>query len=270
MNKFVKMIFEGDGEVAPPQLVFLSVTIVALLQFPAYFMMRSGWMMSGILSNQLIAILGVPLLLIWLLKLKKKRLIAIAWPGLLSMLLFVFITLSADILMEYLTSFSESFIPLPDNVRRAIQDLIAIDSADSLVVKISLLCVLPAICEEIFFRGYCQTSLAARWGNIPAIMASALIFAMLHGNPWYIHLYFILGVFLGWTYAVTGTLAVPIACHMINNIWTIAINHYKIEFPIHQGSGVTNYVIIAGCILSVLALFRIYKIYNNNRVLDLP
>jgi len=258
-------MFPRGDEVVPPHLVFLSFTVVAILQLPAYLVMREGWTTTSILLNELVAILGVPLVFIWLLKFNRRKLIALTWPGIISIVLFILITLGADILIEYITSLSEHFIPLPDNVREALEKLMAIDGTQSLVTKLLLLCLLPAVCEEIFFRGFCQTSLAARWGNTPAILISALIFAMLHGNPWYIHLYFILGIFLGWTYAATGSLVIPIICHMVNNVWTIVINHYDIKFPISEGFGVADAVTVVGCALLLLVLFRIYKISINNR-----
>jgi membrane protease YdiL (CAAX protease family) len=82
---------------------------------------------------------------------------------------------------------------------------------------------LAPVFEEVIFRGLLYGSLRARLGVWPAVVLSALVFALAHG-------YGVVGfasVFLSgglwaWSYERTRSLLPAIAAHMVNNA-TVAI-----------------------------------------------
>lgn len=249
----------GAGAVASVPLVFLSVSIVILLQIPAHFMLRGGWISAGVLSNELVAVAGVPLFLIWRLKLNSRQLLPLSKPSAVAILLVVLATFGADVVIDYFTVASEWVLPLPEHIKESLDRIMAVDTRWDLWWKLVLLCAVPAVCEEIFFRGFCQTSLEARWGPLPALLVTAFMFALLHGNPWYLHLYFLLGLLLGWVYQVTGILWAPIVCHLVNNAWTF-LNHARgFSLPFTHPMGWTDalfLVVGAFIFISCAALLR--------------
>lgn len=90
-----------------------------------------------------------------------------------------------------------------------------------------LLCILanalvPAVCEELFFRAGIQQILMerARSFHIP-IWASALIFAMLHSNPSEMPLIFLAGLLLGYAFYWTGSIRINILMHFAFNGFSI-------------------------------------------------
>lgn len=74
------------------------------------------------------------------------------------------------------------------------------------------------ILEEIIFRGIIQKGLINK-GVKPAkaIFYAALIFGLVHGNPWQFIGALILGLVLGYAYYKTNSLLVPIVLHAFNN-----------------------------------------------------
>lgn len=71
--------------------------------------------------------------------------------------------------------------------------------------------------EEIFFRGFLQTTLS-KWMPVPwAIVSSATLFSAAHLTPRDAPQLFALGVVLGLTYAKSRNLAAPMAIHGIWN-----------------------------------------------------
>ena len=65
---------------------------------------------------------------------------------------------------------------------------------------ISIIIMAPIV-EELLFRGGMQGHLLRKWKNPAwAILASALIFGLVHGNPVQMFFASILGVVLGWVY----------------------------------------------------------------------
>lgn len=104
-------------------------------------------------------------------------------------------------------------------------------------------CVVPALVEEFLFRGVILRSLM-RFGTGFAIVASSLLFALMHGNISQIVFAFPLGLLFAYLIVRTGNLWITIAIHFINNLLsslylilaavygTAAADLYSIVFPI--------------------------------------
>lgn len=94
-----------------------------------------------------------------------------------------------------------------------------------------LLCILvnalvPAVCEELFFRAGIQQILMERSRNshIP-IVSTALIFAFMHASPSALPLIFLAGLMLGYAFYWTGSLRLSIAMHFFFNATSIFITY---------------------------------------------
>src|SRR5262249_32192289 len=78
--------------------------------------------------------------------------------------------------------------------------------------------VLAAAAEELFFRGFMQTRLAARWDRSWAIGITAAGFAVFHLDPVHGAFAFAVGLFLGWLTEVAASIRPAIAAHVANNV----------------------------------------------------
>ena len=235
-----RALFTPGAAMPSPALVFLSVALVSALQIPASLILRAGYISAGVMVNELIVMAGVPLALVWFLGFDRSRTLPFKIPSAAAAALVVILTLGAVVVIDYATSASEHFLPLPEEVKAQYELIMKAGSSLGMAWKFLILCLLPGLCEEVFFRGFCQGSLAARLGNTKAILVTAVIFALLHGNPWYLHLYIFLGILFGWVFAVTGSLWASILCHVLNNSWTF-FNHARgFELPLKGESFFVN------------------------------
>jgi hypothetical protein len=82
-------------------------------------------------------------------------------------------------------------------------------------------CVLPAICEELVFRGIILQGLASRFRPINAILLSAFAFSMMHMSPAQTVHQFILGIALGYVVLTTKSLWAGVLLHFLNNLWAV-------------------------------------------------
>lgn len=246
MQAVARSIYHRGEEVASAPLVFLSVPIVTAFQLPAYFIGKAGYLNLSIFTNEVFAVLAVPLILIGALKLNVRRLVPLTRVSFGTVLLLAVFMLGADVLIEYLTFASEQLFPLPEEVRQQLDRIMSAPNAQTFVIKLFVLCIIPAICEEVYFRGFFQTSIEASWGRGWALAVTAVVFAGLHGNIHYFHLYLLLGLIFGWVYAVTGTLWAPIICHVVNNCWTFIIHVIGFDIPIEGVSIYLNSLIVIG------------------------
>lgn len=84
----------------------------------------------------------------------------------------------------------------------------------SLLVLVTL--VGPAA-EELFFRGLVHGWLRGRVGAWVSIGLTALFFAAMHNDPVAFVPILLLGLLFGWVYERTGSLAAPVAIHVLHN-----------------------------------------------------
>lgn len=253
LNRWARTVFPVGSPVAPLPLIFFSLALVILFQLPAHFLVRAGWLSTGIVANELIAVAGVPLLFIWLLRFDARRLLPFVRPRADAAAAVVALTLGTAILIDYCTAATERFIPEPDRIAVWYDQLMATAGAGDVLVKLLALCFIPAVCEEIYFRGFCQTSLQARWGRWPALLCTALLFAVLHGKMSYVHLYVLLGLVLGWVYAATGSLWMSILCHFLNNAWTFLTHVAGVHLPSGAAPPALDAAILAAGLLLMAA-----------------
>lgn len=87
-----------------------------------------------------------------------------------------------------------------------------------LLLSYFLMWLFQGACEEIMFRGYMMPRLAARYGLIPAIAVSSLLFCVFHGlNPGFSVLAFINLVLISVLYGLIA--------YYTNNIWIVCAAH---------------------------------------------
>jgi len=101
--------------------------------------------------------------------------------------------------------------------------------------------------EELFFRGWLQPILSARWGGIVGLIASALIFAGAHAAGGLTPLSFLndalAGLVFGLLAARTGGLAAPFAAHFA---WNFCEAHVFGTLPTASALGTAFTVHFAG------------------------
>ncbi len=90
------------------------------------------------------------------------------------------------------------------------------NSATGIVLSVIQTALMPAFIEEFAIRGVVMQSLR-RYGDGFAIVASAAVFALMHGNMIQIPFAFIAGMAIGYIVIKTGTMWTGIAIHFLNN-----------------------------------------------------
>lgn len=96
------------------------------------------------------------------------------------------------------------------------------DSASMLLLTLLSSVIFPAFFEELLFRGLLMQSLR-RFGEPFALVATTLLFGMLHGNLVQLPNALLTGLVLGYLVLRTGSLVVGIVCHLINNLLPVLL-----------------------------------------------
>jgi sodium transport system permease protein len=261
MSALAKGIFSRRAHVASAPLVFISIPIVALFQYPAHMINQAGHLDAGILVNEIFAVLAVPLIFIYALRLSRRQLLPFKPIGMTSALLLIGFMIGADILIDFITKASEFILPLPEAFQQQLNTIMHAPDAKAVALKIAVLCIVPAVCEEIYFRGFIQRSLDAHWGSGWSLAITSVVFAAMHGNIYYFHLYILLGFLFGWISIATGSLWAPILCHVFNNCWTFLNHTSGIEIPLKGVPIYLNALIASGGII----LFILFTVLIQGR-----
>ena len=125
--------------------------------------------------------------------------------------------LAADFDLHFTEYVARVHSAMPASQQRYVIDLQLIDGMSEGLVVFATLVLAPALCEELFFRGFVFTALAARHGVMVAILGSSLLFAAVHFNPWQFPALFLLGVFLAILVYVTHSIYPAIIAHLVTN-----------------------------------------------------
>ncbi|MBQ1672764.1 MAG: CPBP family intramembrane metalloprotease [Bacteroidales bacterium] len=125
-----------------------------------------------------------------------------------------------------------SFIPMPDSIK-AVFEKAFVDS--KLWDMIASTCILAPLLEELLCRGLMMRGMLTRMKPGRAIFWSALIFAVMHLNPWQSIPAFLIGLFLGWVYWRTHCLWATIFLHCLNNSLSTLISRVWPDLPIDAG-----------------------------------
>lgn len=142
-----------------------------------------------------------------------------------------------------------------------------------LFVNLIVIAVIPAIGEELTFRGVVQ-KLLIRWFGSPnwAIFITAFLFSAIHFQFLSFLPRFFLGLVLGYLFYWSNSIWLPILLHFINNALSVIFYHYyfggaignymeKIGTP-ENGLFFTLLSIISGTIL-IFLIYRKYKVKSN-------
>lgn len=97
------------------------------------------------------------------------------------------------------------------------------------LIAVTAIVVAP-VAEELLFRGYLQPA-AERWfGTWPAILISAVFFAVIHGQFGVMIPLLVLGLVSAWIFSRTRSLVGPITLHVLNNAY-VFFYYLAIRYP---------------------------------------
>lgn len=125
---------------------------------------------------------------------------------------------AVNVMVQESSSFSEMAGNMEELYERNLQMLGSFHTASDWIVTIALIALLPAIAEELFFRSVVQQSFLRWWGSpIASIIATAILFSMIHFSILLFAGRAVLGIALGLIFHFTGNIWLNIAAHFFNN-----------------------------------------------------
>jgi len=141
----------------------------------------------------------------------------------------IVIGIAFTIISDEIDRIVQIFFPMPSTIQDAINENLKIHSTSDLIIIIFSAVFLAAILEEMLFRGFVQTSFEDNFDVTKAVMSTALIFTVIHFNPWWGIQMLIFGIILGVLAWKSNSVIPPIIIHLINNCIALIFSNLQPE-----------------------------------------
>lgn len=233
---------------AKETIAFFSVIFIILI-FPSLYFNFRGLYVT--IFNEIVIILIAPLIFMKIKGISLKEYITFEKMDKEINLKLFFSWSTTLVFAGILSNIFLKFFPNSQNILEALTDFF---TSVSFPLQILLFCLIPAICEEIFFRGFIFKSLEQNIGYKKAIIFTGILFGIFHFYPVKILTTALLGILFSFAYYKTKNFLVPVSLHFINNFFSLFISKLFIE----KGQN----MIFLSSLSMILLLFSIVGIFS--------
>ena len=163
---------------------------------------------------------------------------------------------------SFLASVEEMMRQMEESAKVLTERFLNTSSVGMMFINLFVMAFLPAMCEEMLFRGWLQRILVARVNYHIAIWVVAFVFSAIHFQFYGFVPRMLIGAALGYLYCYTGSLWAPIIAHFTNNAMAVitaflSYNGYtSIDFDL-IGTGDTWYLSVASVAVCLALMCRL-------------
>ena len=119
------------------------------------------------------------------------------------------------------------------------------------------LALVPAFCEEFLFRGLICARLLP-YGKTVAVVGSAVLFGLMHGNLGQLFYTTVAGVMLGWCFVETRSIWPGVIAHMLNNLMGVLSSYWYEFLPADKAAALDFFATAGLFLLGIPALIWLF------------
>jgi len=287
---YTKLLITGFILVLSTLVFFLLWAVLAIPFFDVNFFSNPNVIVPGELENiniskffQIVISIGLfiipPFVLAWLFSGRYAAYLHVSrYPNMFLSLIIVLSIFTIIPLIDLTAVFNSNLI-LPDSLswlEEWMQDneakageltvaFLEMNNLSDFIINIVLIAMLPAIGEELLFRGIVQR-IFVDWIKNPhvAIFITAFIFSAFHFQFYGFLPRMLIGIYLGYLLVWSNNLWYPIIAHFVNNV-TIVIYLYFSKLDTAEvisgqtGEGFSLLIVLVGVILFILLNLFVYR-----------
>ena len=247
----------GIGDV----VVLICVELLLIFYVGTAAQLKMGF--YGTVVVQLLILL-FPLLYLWYLKADFKKVLSLQMPKVLHILAALFVWIGGFGLMCMLAVFLTKIFP---ESTQSMADTMAEYVRQPFWGLVLVMAVMPAVGEELMFRGFIFGTLKRRWRVLPAMLVTSAIFGIYHMSLSKFFTTALLGFMLVYVVEKTGSIFCSMLMHFCNNLVAVVVMKYSEQasraVPILTKSSyvLSDYLLLVGvaCIGLGLGWFLLKK-----------
>lgn len=171
----------------------------------------------------------------------------------------------------FLAGFEQWAKAKEEELRRLTEALTVMDSLPQFLLAFVAIGVIPAIGEELVFRGYLQQELRRWWKNPHlAIWVTAFVFGAIHLQFYGFFPRMLLGVLFGYLYLWSKNIWVPIVGHLMNNGFQVLMlylaQHKMVEVDVDSAEAFPWYSALISLLISAAVLYTLRQSFLRQSV----
>jgi membrane protease YdiL (CAAX protease family) len=176
---------------------------------------------------------------------------------------------------ESINTLKSFFDSLNELVDKTYGNLLRASRIPELLLVVLVVAVVPAVSEEVMFRGFIQRSFELKIKPFIAAFLTAVFFSLYHFNPYGLIPLAVLGFYFGFAAYTSKTLLIPVLLHFLNNFTAVMLYYIigseeliKSDVSARSGEDLGFYtlVTIALTVVFVLLIVMIKKYYSQKQL----
>ncbi len=249
--------FDDPGLKIPLYVMQGCATAIGLIATPAVYLSTRQRSLGNLFANRKVDF--VPVLI--------TIMVVIVFMGVNS----IFIEWNAKVnFPEFAKGFEEWAREREDSLGELTAFLTTFGSGNEFVLALIVIAILPAIGEEIVFRGLIQNELRRAANVHVAIWFAAMLFSAIHFQFFGFVPRLLLGALFGYLYYWSGNLVLAIIAHFINNAASVtALYMYQrgsFDFNLESTESMPLNFVVMSALLTAGLLYYFYKYYQDRKI----
>lgn len=176
---------------------------------------------------------------------------------------------------ESINTLKSFFDSLNELVDKTYGNLLRASGIPELLFVVLVVAVVPAISEEVMFRGFIQRSFELKIKPFIAALLTAVFFSLYHFNPYGLIPLAVLGFYFGFAAYTSKTLLIPILLHFLNNFTAVMLYFIigseeliksDVSAKSEEDLGFYTLVTIALTVVFILLIVMIKKYYSQKQL----
>lgn len=169
----------------------------------------------------------------------------------------------------FLAEFQTMLDDLQRQSEKTYELLLNVSTPRRLFITIVVAAVIPAVCEELFFRGWLQTQAGRFVNHHIAVWVVALLFAALHLQYKLIIPQLLMGALFGYVFYYTDSLWGSVIIHFVNNCATVVVTYLNyngvVDFDFTFDNNTITYLFGAVSTIAILFLITLLQKISSNK-----
>ncbi|MCC7437970.1 MAG: CPBP family intramembrane metalloprotease [Armatimonadetes bacterium] len=166
---------------------------------------------------------------------------------------------------NYLSELFMEWLGLRPDSAKELEALFTAHSFPELVLLGFVIAITPAICEELFFRGYVQRTFERGIGS-RSIWVTGVLFGLFHFQPVSLPTLALMGILLGYLYHRTQSLLPSMVAHFTNNFMVVLLLYLAQANPAiaAESEHFSIEVVLISAAICVLLLLAVHRLTRGN------
>ncbi|MGC9315875.1 MAG: CPBP family glutamic-type intramembrane protease, partial [bacterium] len=252
-------------EASAGDALLLFAIVVALLLFIGVPLQAKD-VFTGLIVTELGLIALPALLMTKRLNLDFRKVFRLRKPNFIALIMTGLLAISGALLISQIQTLIFKLTGMPVEYFEMFAEMLDKIKAFGILPAILVIGFLPAICEEILFRGYIMNGLVRRWGAVAGIVVSGVLFGAFHLDPHRMIPATLLGIMFGAVVWRRKSIYYGMFGHLVNN--SLALGAFMFaKAPmedIHSTDFAPVWQIALGIIVFALSIYFLWsdKFFN--------